>query len=723
MGIQTNRRAFLAGSAGLVIGVMLPPHARAKQASGAAAFFNQAPKHGDAFAPNAFVRIAPDNTVTVLIKHIEFGQGPYTGLTTLVAEELDADWGQMRAAAAPANAELYANTAFGIQGTGGSTAMPNSYMQMRKAGAAARAMLVAAAAEKFDVPAAELTVAKGLVSHGKSGQSATFGDLAEAAAKQEAPADPPVKDRKDFVFIGKDVPKVDTVAKSNGTAQFTMDIHRDDMLTVVVAHPPKFGGKLKSFDASKALEVPGVEKVAEVPTGVAVYATNTFAAMKGRDALTVSWDFAAAETRSSDQMLTEWTEAAQGEGMQVAQHGDPAKALEVAETTHESTIQFPFLAHAPMEPLDAVVELKDGAAEVWMGSQLQTVDHGTIAGNLGIDPSKVTLHTMLAGGSFGRRATGDSHLAAEAAQVAKARGDGATKLIWSREDDIQGGYYRPLTVHRMKGGLDKDGNITAWDHTIACQSIMEGTPFEMMMQDGLDPTAFEGANELPYTVPNHRLGWAKMTSAVPVLWWRSVGHTHTAFAVETFIDELLAKAGKDAVDGRLALMKDDFAREKAVLRRVADMADWSGPGTGDTRRGVSVWKSFDSYVAEIAEVGIVDDEPRIKKVWCAVDCGVAVNPGIIKAQMEGGIGYAASAMLFDEIALNEGGTVRQANFDTYRMLRMPEMPQIEVSIIDSEADPTGVGEPGTPPLGPAVANAWRALTGKQVSRLPMVPTA
>jgi len=719
MTIHSSRRAFLKGTgAGLVVGVMLPSLAKAAQKSGAAAALATGEAMEGSFAPNAFVRIAPDNTVTVLVKHVEFGQGTYTGLTTLVAEELDADWGQMRATSAPADVSLYANTAFGIQGTGGSTAMPNSYMQMRKAGAAARAMLVSAAADRFDVQGSEITVSGGVVSHEASGQSATFGELAEAASTIEPPVDPAVKDAKDFKLIGSDLTKVDSSAKSTGEAQFTLDVYRDDMLTAMVIHAPKFGATLKSHDATEALKIPGVVKVEAVPQGVAVYGENTFAALKGRAAVTAEWDESGAETRSSAQMMAEWTEAANGDGKEVTNIGDAKQALADAATTHEVTLNFPFLAHTPMEPLDAVIEIGDDGAEVWMGCQMQTVDQGAIAKVLGMSPDKVTLNTMLAGGSFGRRATGDAHFAVEAATVAKARGKGATKLLYTREDDLRGGYYRPLTVHKMKGGMDADGNITAWDHTIATQSIMAGTPFEGMMKDGLDPTAYEGAQDLPYSVPNHRLGWAQMKSPVPVLWWRSVGHTHTAQAVETFIDELLAKAGKDPVEGRLALMGEDRAREAAVLRRAAEMAGWSG----QKGFGVAVVKSFASYVAEVVEVEDRDGTPHIKNVWCAVDCGVAVNPGIIKAQMEGAIGYGASATLFDEITLGEGGMVQQANWDTYRMLRIGEMPHVEVSIIESTESPTGVGEPGLPPLSPAVANAWRTLTGVQTVSLPMIPT-
>lgn len=717
MNLHTSRRRFLTG---LIVAVTLPGLARAQQKSGAAAFFNELPPDTGEMSANAFIRVAPDNTVTVLVKHIEFGQGPYTGLTTLVAEEMDADWGQMRAAAAPADVQLYANLAFGIQGTGGSTAMANSFMQMRKAGAGARAMLVAAAAEKFGVPADQITVAKGVISAGD--QSATFGELAMAAASQTPPEDPPVKDPSQFTLIGTDLPKVDTSAKSNGTAQFTLDVYRDGMATAVVTRPPKFGGTVASFDDSAAMQVPGVRKVAQVPTGVAVIADNTFAALKGRDALTVEWDDSAAETRSTDQMVEEWTAAAKAAGTasvkdwDITATGDVDAALAGADV-YEATYVFPYLAHTPMEPLDAVVELRDGEAEVWMGSQMQTLDQAAFAQVLGVPT--VRLNTMLAGGSFGRRATADAHFANEAAQVAKANGPGAVKLMWTRQDDVQGGYYRPLTVHHIRAALDADGNISAWDHGIASQSVILGSPFEAMLQGGPDSTAFEGANELPYAAANHRLRWAQMASPVPVLWWRSVGHTHTGFAVEAFVDELMEKAGKDPIEGRLAMMGDEFAREKAVLQRVAEMADQSG----DYGYGVAVVKSFGSYVAQIAEVEDRGGVPHVRRVWCAVDCGLAVNPNVVRAQMEGCIGFGLSAALYSEITLDPGGTVRQQNWDSYHIMRIPQMPAVEVAVIQSAEAPSGVGEPGTPPIGPAVANAWRRLTGQTLHRLPIIPVA
>lgn len=709
MGILTTRRAFLAGGTGLMLALTLPVgRGRAQMAV------------TGPFAPNAFVRIGTDDIVTVMIKHLEMGQGPYTGLATLVAEELDADWAQMRAEAAPADDTLYANLAFGAQGTGGSTAIANSFMQMRKAGAAARAMLVAAAAEEWGVPAEEITVQAGVIAHAGSGRSSGFGALANAAAGQPVPEDPPVKSPDQFVLIGTDRPKLDSAAKSNGAAQFTMDVYRDGMLTVVVAHPPKFGATLSRVDDGAALAVKGVEMVRQTPTGVAVYATNTYAALKGRDALVLEWDDSAAETRSSDEMFTAFAEAAAAGGQTVEEDGD-LSPLDSAATVLSAEYRFPYLAHAPMEPLDAVIETRGGKAEMWFGSQFPSFDRVAVAEALGIAPPDVSINVLLAGGSFGRRAQGSAHLAAEAAHVAKAAGrDGSFKLVWTREDDVRGGYYRPLTVHRLRAGLDGDGTIVGWENVVANQSIMKGTPMEGMLQGGPDNTSFEGSTGLPYRFAARRIGWAAMESPVSVLWWRSVGHTHTAYAVETFLDEVLEAAGQDPVQGRLDLLAPEATRERAVIEEVARIANWQGRQRDGKGYGIAYAKSFGSYVAEVVEVEDRGGVPHVTRVWCAIDCGIAVNPNIIRAQMEGGIGYGLSAALHSRITLVPGGAVQQSNFHDYPMLRIGEMPAVEVSIIASSQDPTGVGEPGLPPVAPALANAWRALTGQKQYQLPFL---
>lgn len=716
--MNLSRRSLLKGAGALVIGLYLPLPARAQSGAGAA----YRPGGNATFAPNAFVRVATDNTVTVLSKHLEMGQGPFTGLATLVAEEMDAAWSQIRAEHAPADVKLYANLAFGVQGTGGSTAIANSWEQLRKAGAAARAMLVQAAAQAWKVPASEITVSDGVIGHA-SGRKGTFGEFAEAAARLPVPENPVLKQPSAYKLIGKDgaVKRLDSAAKSNGTAQFTIDIRKPDMLTVVVARSPLFGGKVASFDASEALKVRGVVDVKQIPSGVAVYATGMWPAIKGREALKVSWDDSAAEKRGSAELIAEYRKLARQVGTVAGSHGDAEAALAKADRVIEAEFVFPYLAHAPMEPLDGYLEWDGKTALARFGSQFQTTEHQTIVQILGLPPENVQVETMLAGGSFGRRAQVSQHLAAELASVARAIGPNRpVKLVWTREDDLAGGYYRPLFLHRMRGAV-KDGKITAWANHIVGQSFFLGTPFEaMVVKNGIDATAVEGANEIFYEVPDFRCEVHNPKVGVPTLWWRSVGHTHTGYAVECFIDELLQAAGQDPLRGRLELMGDRHPRVAGVLKAVGEMAGWQGPGPVNGRaRGVAVVESFSSFVAQIAEVSMgPDGEPKVHKVWCAVDCGVAVNPDVIRAQIEGGIGFGLGHALFGEITL-DGGRPVQTNFDSYRSLRIHEMPEVEVRIIASTAAPTGVGEPGVPPIGPAVANALAALGHGRPRQLPV----
>lgn len=725
---KLTRRAVLHSLGGVGVGLMLGVAATEGQAqSGAAAVMRGRPG-GAAPAFNGFVRVTPDNIVIVTVKHLEMGQGPYTGLATLVAEEMDADWAQVRAESAPADAQRYKNNAFGMQGTGGSTAIANSYEQMRQAGAAARAMLVGAASQAWNVPAGQITVEAGRVRHAASGRQATFGELAERAAALPAPTAVTLKDPSQFKLIGKPraVGKLDSGAKSTGTALYTIDMDRPGLLTVLVEHPPRFGSTVASVDATATRAIAGVVDVRTLAggVGVAVFATGFWAAKKGREALRVSWNEARAEKRGSGQMLADFRAAAAQPGQQAVLKGDPARALAAGGRTIEAEYIFPYLAHAPMEPMDCMLELKGGACEAWYGAQMQTFDHGAIAKVLGLPQDKVQIHTLMAGGSFGRRAQPASDIATEAALALKALGrDAAIKLVWTREDDMRGGRYRPFVVHKVRTALDTSGGIAAWDHTIAAQSFIKGTPMEQMMKGGIDPTMVEGAFDMPYGVPNLRVGQQIMEGGVTTLWWRSVGHTHTAFVVETMLDELLAAAGKDPVQGRLDLLKD-HPREAGVLRQAARMAAWNGARVGGGKaRGVAVHKSFDTYVAQVAEVSRGQDGlPRVERVWCAVDCGVAVNPDVIRSQMEGGIGFGLNAILYSRITLEEGRVV-ESNFHDYPMLRIHEMPRVEVSILDSKEKPTGVGEPGVPPIGPAVANAWRVLTGTPVRELPFAAAA
>jgi isoquinoline 1-oxidoreductase subunit beta len=714
-----TRRAALKGVAGLVVGFHLPCVAHGQSGSSQRL---RAGAGSASFAQNAFIRIGTDDLVTVLVKHIEFGQGPFTGLTTLVAEELDADWVQMRAEHAPSNPALYKNFILGMQGTGGSSAIANSYDQMRKAGATARAMLVQAAANLWKVAPSEIIIERGVLRHAATMREGRFGQFAEAAARLPLPEDAPVKQPASFRLIGREgaVKKLDVPDKTDGKAQFTIDNYEPGMLTVVVARPPRFGSKVASFDAAAARSIPGVVDIKQVPTGIAVYAEAMWPALKGREALRITWDDTAAEKRSSEQMIEEYRALARKPGITAAVRGDVEAVLARAGNVIEAEFVFPYLAHAPMEPLDGFLQWDGQRARARFGCQLQTGDHNMIAAVLGLPFERVEIETMLAGGSFGRRGQADMHLAAELAQAAKAIGPGRpVKLMWTREDDIGGGYYRPLVLHRLRGAVN-GGTIVAWADRIVGQSILKGTPFESIIKDGIDPYSVEGASDIPYDISDFRCELHTTEASVPVLSWRSVGHTHTGYAVECFVDELLQAAGKDPVAGRLEILGKS-PRAAAALRAVAALAGWSGPGpVGKRARGVAIVEAFGTWVAEVAEVSVDDGgSPRVHKVWCAVDCGVAVNPDVIRAQMEGGIGFGLSHVLFAEVTI-EAGRPLQGNFDTYRSLRIDEMPEVEVVIVPSAEQPTGVGEPGVPPIGPAVANAMAALGLARPRRLPMV---
>jgi len=669
-----------------------------------------------------FVRIEPNGDVTVVSKHIEFGQGNHAGLAAIVAEELDADWSRVKVVQSPANVNVYANSGQGVQGTGGSSAINNSWDQLRKAGAAARAMFVGAAAAKWNVPAAEISVKDGVVSHG-SGKSATFADLLADAGKIAPPATPTLKDPKSFNLIGTDrVRRKDSLAKATGAARFTQDVQMPKMLTAMVAHAPRFGGVVKSFDATDAKAVAGVVDVFKIPTGVAVVANSTFAARQGRDALKVQWDDAKAEKRGSDAILASYKALASGQAQPTGDAKWQSFASRGAAPTSgrvvEATFDFPYLAHAPMEPMNCVAEIGGGKNKLTFGSQIPTVDQMNTAFIVGALPGSVEIETLFAGGSFGRRANFKSDYAAECVHIAKHVGGGRpVKLVWTREDDMTGGYYRPLTHHAVKVTLDADGFPAHWRHRIVTQSIMKGSPVK---PSGVDPTAIEGTEDSPYLKATPAVDGqvALMDAGVPVLWWRSVGATHSAFVMEHMIDQLAHAAGKDPVEYRRALYRKAGAnRHLAVLNLAMEKAGPS-PLAGWTR-GVAVHACFGSVVAQIAEVKLEGGEPRVGRVVTAIDCGVAISPDQIAAQMEGGTCYGLSAALFGKVTMTDG-VVDQKNFDGYRVLRMNEAPKVETYILPSAAHPSGVGEPGTPVIGPAVANALLAMTGKPTRSLPLV---
>jgi isoquinoline 1-oxidoreductase beta subunit len=680
----------------------------------------------DHFGPfGPFLSIAPDGWVTVVSKHIELGQGNHAGLAAIVAEELDADWNKVKVVQAPANTKVYENLGMGAQGTGGSSAINNSWDQLRKVGAAGRAMFVTAAAGRWSVKPEEITVKDSIVSH-PSGKQASFAELLADAVKVAPPASPTLKDPRTFTLIGTDrVRRKDAGLKATGTAQYTQDVHRPKMLTAMVAHSPRFGGKVKSFDDGAARKVPGVVDVFQIPTGVAVTAENTWAARQGRDALKVAWDDTKAETRSSETILAAYKDLASGrespgnlKWQSFEAHGQakPPAGGKVIEASYD----FPYLAHAPMEPMNCVAEIGDGPPRITTGSQIPTMDQLNTAMIVGCLPGQVQIETLFAGGSFGRRATFKSDYVSECVHIAKHVGGGRpVKLVWAREDDMTGGYYRPLTHHAVRVTLGADGYPEHWRHRIVTQSIMKGSP---MGGGKIDGTAVEGAMGSPYldATPNVDGQLIQPDSPVTVLWWRSVGATHTAFAMEHTIDQLARAAGKDPADYRRALYQNAGAdRHLAVLDMVLAKA---GPApTKGWARGLAIHESFGSVVGQMAEVKLEGGEPKVGRVVTAIDCGRAVSPDQIAAQMEGGTCYGLSAALYGAITLKDG-IVEQKNFDAYRVLRIHEAPRVETYIIPSQAHPSGVGEPGTPVIAPAVANALLALTGKPTTRLPFVTT-
>lgn len=713
-GSNASRRGFLLGVAAISGGFIVGFSPRAARA--------QAPATPPAPNPFAgYIRIGTDNAVTIFSAHMDMGQGIYHGIATLVNEELGADWAQLRVEGGWGNPLLYGNLDWGgaVQGTGGSTGTHSSFDRYRRAGAAARLLLVQAAAQEWNVPASEVQVEKGMLRHGN--RYLSFGNVAARAATLPLPEAIPLKKPEDWIYIGKDretLRKYDSLAKSTGRQNFTIDIRLPGLLTAVMIHPPLFGAKVKSFDASKTKGMRGVVDVVQTPRGLAVVADNMWRALKARDAVTVEWDETGAEARSSDEILASYRQAAAGKGQAVAAStGDVEAAFAGAAKVVEATFEFPYLAHAALEPLNAVARIENGRVEVWGGHQMPDIYQAIAANIAGVTPDKVVLHVMKTGGGFGRRAVVDGDVIAEAVAVSKALGGKPVRVQWTRENDMRAGRYRPAYVHRLKASLDAEGRVSGWYNHIVGQSIVAGTPFAAgMVQNGVDVTSVEGAAKLPYSFPAMQVELTTTQTGVPVLWWRAVGSTHTAYAVEAFLDELAGAAGKDPVAFRLDLLKDS-PRHAAVLKLAADKAGWDKPPPAGRFRGVALAESFESVVAQIVEISLEGTTPKVHRVVCAVDCGLAVNPDNVRAQMEGGIGFGLGAILKSRITLDKGRVV-EGNYDGYEVLRLDEMPAVEVHILPSANAPTGVGEPGVPPIGPALANAYAAATKRRVRLLP-----
>jgi isoquinoline 1-oxidoreductase beta subunit len=706
-------RASAASAAGLLVSFYVPTIARAAAAALKAAPPPPAPPLPP---PNAFVRIAPDDTVTVVLAHSEMGQGIWTGLAILIAEELDCDWKKVRSEHAPANTAIYGHPAMHIQMTGGSTTTWSEFDRYRNVGAMAKDMLVRAAAARWKVAPSSVHAENGVLTHGK--QKLTYGEVADDAMKLAPPTKVTLKDPKHWKLIGTRVKRLDTPEKISGRAQFGIDVSFPGLRTAVVARPPAFGATLAKVDDRAAKRVKGVEQVVKTANGVAVVASSYWAAKQGRSALQLEWTPPDGGGVDSDKLLAQYKETAKQPGDVAVEVGKVADAWAAAKTQLIAEYDVPYLAHAPMEPLNATAKIDGDQVEIWAGTQFQTMDQMIAAQIAGTTPDKVQIHTMFLGGGFGRRANPTSDFVAEAVIVAKAAGV-PVKVVWTREDDLHGGYYRPMFVHRAQVGLDEHGQVVSWDHTLVGQSIMAGTPFAAFaMKNGIDSTSVEGVSDSPYLddVGARRVTLHSPTNAVTVLWWRSVGNTHTAFAMESMIDEAAHAANADPLQYRLGMLAKK-PRHAAALKLAAEKAGWGTPPPAGRARGLAVHESFGSIIAECAEVSIDQGKIRVHKVTAAVDCGTVVNPLGIEAQIQSAVAFGLSAALYGKLTLR-GGAVQETNFHDYPVLRFDEMPAVDVHIIASGAKMGGIGEPATAPIAPAVANAVFALTGRRLRSLP-----
>ncbi|HVY22298.1 MAG TPA: xanthine dehydrogenase family protein molybdopterin-binding subunit [Steroidobacteraceae bacterium] len=711
----TSRRELLKAGSALTVAFLLP------WSSDAAEKIRNRAVDPHQFAPNAFIRITEDNIVTVISKHLEMGQGTYTGLATIVAEELDADWSQVRVEGAPANAKLYANLQWGgSQGTGGSSSIANSFTQLQQAGATARALLVNAAAKKWNVSASDISIRDGVLSHAASGKTARFGELVSLASQLPQPTQVQPKKAADYRLIGKPIQRIDARDKSTGHAVYTQDMQLPGMLVAVAAHPPRFGAVFKHVDDTRAKAMKGVHAVVPFNTtmrsGVAVIANDFWTAKQARDALQIEWDETHAFNRSSDDLFSEYRALSLKPGQSVRNDGNVEQALKSAATALEAIYEFPYLAHASMEPLNCVVRVGEDECEVWNGEQFQTNDQGAISDFLDIPASKVKIHQLYAGGSFGRRANAFSDYVIETVAIARAANlKSPLKLVWTREQDMQAGFYRPMFVHRVHAALDAQHNITAWQHRVVGQSTLQGTNW--LKKGEVDSESVVGIKTLPYHIPNLSVDAHTPEFQVPVQWWRSVGSTHTAFAVECFMNDIARETRQDPFELRRKLLAG-HARHLAVLNLLEEKSDWKSPRAENEALGVALHESFNTVVGEVVRIKRINDKIKIEHVTCVVDCGLAINPNVVAMQMESGIGYGLAAILNGEITFRNG-YVQQDNFDSYPVLRMNQMPDIDVHIVPSSNKPTGVGEPGTPVIGPALVNAITMLTGKVIRKLPL----
>jgi isoquinoline 1-oxidoreductase beta subunit len=723
-----SRRSFVAqgtiAAAGLVIGVRLGPAKAFAQEN------DKGPKKAAVNPFDAYIHVKPDGKISLIVAKSEMGQGIKTGLAMILAEEAEVDFNSVSVEQAETRPDIYAH-----MGTGGSGSTMENFTPLRRAGATVRELMITAAAKNWGVPKKECVAKKGTVVHEKSLRQASYGELVEVAQRLPLPDQETVelKDEGDFQLIGHATPRVDIPSKVNGSAVFGLDVRIPEMLFAVVARCPTFGGKHAHFDVSKAKAVPGVKQVFEIPAlgrdmftagGVAVVADSTWAAMQGREALQITWDHGAAASESTSTLHNALHAGAGRPGKRVRNDGDVEKALPDGAKRVEATYEFPFLAHATMEPMNITVHSRSGEAEVWAPTQSPDWVQRTVAKILDLKPEKVEVHTTLMGGGFGRRYMAD--YPAEAAQIAKVVGK-PVQLVWSREDDMTHDFYRPAACHRMKGAVDQEGHPLAWSHTIASTSI--GAFWDPPDHQAPEKSEIGGAEQMPYAIPNVRLEYNHVASVVPPLWWRSVEHSFNGFAVECFIDELAAAAGKDPVQFRKTLLlkpanwkakndeDPDPARLRAVLELAAEKSAWGTPLAKGKGRGIATYHSFGSYICEVAEVTVEGSTFKIDRMLAVIDCGQIVNPESVRAQAESAIIYGLSAALKNEITV-KNGAIEQTNFDAYDPIRINEAPPIDVHLIKSKEEPGGMGEPALPPAAPAVANAIFAACGKRVRKLP-----
>jgi isoquinoline 1-oxidoreductase beta subunit len=705
------RRGFLKGAASLTFGLVLTPGRLLAAAN-----------VGPAFSPSALLRIDPDNTVRIIMPHAEMGQGAYTGLAQILADELDADWALVVAEHLNSLDDAFKHRAWGAIATGASTSINSQWPHLREIGATARAMLVAAAAQRWGVPAQSLTTNASTVVDAAHERRATYGELTGAAAALSPPDAVTLKTRDEFRIIGQSVPRVDRIPKSNGAAVFGIDLQLPDMLTASIAHAPVFGGKLRSFKADAAKAMPGVRAVVAIPTGVAVVADSFWQAKKAKDALVIDWDEGEFAQTSSADLWREYSAMADRAGPLFEQRGKPDFAA--SATVIEGEFRFPFLAHAPMEPLNATVQLDGDRCEIWAGTQFQGIDVGNIERLTGVPAAQIRINTQWLGGSFGRRAAPGADFLVEAVQIAQAAGLAQPiKMIWQREDDIQGGFYRPMVLHRYRIGLDEQKLPRHWAHSVVGASISKGTAFESaFMVDGLDTLSTEGLRHTKYAVDNVEFTLHTPKHPLEVLWWRSEADSHTGPAVEAIMNRLAREASVDPIAYRRQLLagnKDAF-RIVGVLDALEDAADWHTAPPPDVFRGVAVHPSFGSVAGYVVELKKTGTQLAFHKVTAAMDCGLVVNPHSVRAQICSAVAFALSTVIGQKIEI-ERGRAKQSNFHDYTVARLREVPNVEVVLVDNGLDhPTGVGEVGVPPFIPALTEAVFAATGQEIVEFPMV---